>query len=52
MLKYKPTKHKPVLKYGACTPRDIVIRTTKIYNNNKNSDNLSGKMFTTLFEVS
>jgi hypothetical protein len=36
MLKYKPTKHKPVRKYGACTPRDIVIRTTKLYNSNKN----------------
>jgi len=36
VLKYKPTKHKPVLKYGACTPKDIVIRTTKLYNNNKN----------------
>lgn len=35
MLKYKPTKHKPVLTYGACTPKDIVIRTTKLYNNNK-----------------
>jgi len=32
MLKYKPTKHKPVLNYGASTPRDIVIRTTKLYN--------------------
>lgn len=35
MLKYKPTKHKPVLNYGGSTPRDIVIRTTKLYNNNK-----------------
>ena len=35
MLKYKPTKHKPVLNYGTSTPRDIVIRTTKLYNNNK-----------------
>jgi len=36
VLKYKPTKHKPVLNYGAGTPRDVVIRTTKLYNNNKN----------------
>ena len=34
MLKYKPTKHKPVLKSGTGTPKDIVMRTTKLYNNN------------------
>lgn len=36
MLKYKPSKHRPVLGRGTPAPRDIVIRTTMLYNNNKN----------------
>lgn len=36
MLKYKPSKHVPLLYRGTRTPRDIAIRTTMLYNNNKN----------------
>ena len=35
MLKYKPSKHQPLLGRGPRTPRDIAIRTTMLYNNNK-----------------
>ena len=33
MLKYKPSKHQPLLGRGTRTPRDIAIRTTMLYNN-------------------
>ena len=37
MLRYKPSKHKPVLERGTRVPKDIVIRTTMLYNINKKS---------------
>lgn len=37
MLRYKPSKHKPVLERGARVPKDIAIRTTMLYNVNKKS---------------
>ena len=41
MLKYKPSKHQPLLGRGTRTPRDIAIRTTKLYNNNKNKKKMA-----------
>jgi len=37
MLKYKPSKHRPLLNRGTRMPKDIVIRTTMLYNINKKS---------------
>ena len=34
MLKYKPSKHVPLLYRGTRTPKDIAICTTMLYNNN------------------
>jgi hypothetical protein len=34
VLRYKPSKHKPVLERGTRVPKDIVICTTMLYNNN------------------